>query len=448
MRERLLEHIREASLFEHSGLALLAVSGGPDSVALLYLMHDLAPTLDLHLTVAHVDHGMVAESGAVARQVEELARDLQLPSVLKTLSLGPDVSETVAREARYAALRNIQRTLGARYLVTAHHGDDQVETVLYRFLRGSGMAGLAGIPVSGEAGLVRPLLQFTKSELVVWLADRWPVFADPSNYDERHDRAWMRHRLIPQLRDRFGDEVVDAIRQVGERAAEDREAWTHLLHALPELEMEKKSQMIVVARGPLARYHKTLSQAVLRAIVRAAGGSIGTSLARRLHDFVTTGKSGRVLQLGNGYEAELNFGRLRIIRPSGPGGGGERAQQIGWGIGPQGSANWEGWLFSWRRGATEDVVRSSFSTWVTLGGGSIRPVLPGDRIIPLGGEGHRKVRRLLMEAHIPARDRSAYPVVVRGSNILWIPGICRSAESIPRPGEPGVRLDAYAAESS
>jgi len=158
LRTRLLDHLRQTALFGRPGLALLAVSGGPDSVALLDLMHLVGPEFELELAVGHVEHGIQCETQQAAEQVRELAQRYSVPCYCEILSLGAGTSETTAREARYSALRGMQERVHARYVVTAHQRDDQVETVLYRFLRGSGIAGLAGIPARKNSPVVNWLL--------------------------------------------------------------------------------------------------------------------------------------------------------------------------------------------------------------------------------------------------------------------------------------------------
>src|SRR5690242_170802 len=178
---RLARHIARARLFHAPGGAVVAVSGGADSVALLDLLHGLAPTLGLTLVVAHADHGIASDSRTVGRSVRALAERYGLPFELGLLRLGPGATETAARAARYAWLREVQRRHDARYLVTAHQQDDQIETILLRLLRGSAPAGLAGIAARSRGGLVRPLLPFTKRELAAHAAARGlPVYDDPA----------------------------------------------------------------------------------------------------------------------------------------------------------------------------------------------------------------------------------------------------------------------------
>src|SRR5437660_1545093 len=176
--DRFATHLRDARLLSRGGVAIVAVSGGGDSLALLDLLRGVAPELGLALVAAHADHGIRADSRTVGQSVAKIARDLGLPFELGALALGPDASETVARRARYAWLRQVQRQHGARYLLTAHHRDDQIETVMLRVLRGTAPAGLAGIRPRSRGGLVRPLLPFSRAELLAYVAARGLPYHD------------------------------------------------------------------------------------------------------------------------------------------------------------------------------------------------------------------------------------------------------------------------------
>ncbi len=449
LADRLRRHLRETGLFPEAGRALLAVSGGPDSVAMLDLFAVVAPALKLELAVAHVDHGIAAESGTVAQQVEQLAQRYGLPCRVARLELGSGASETQARRARYRALRELQRELDCRYLVTAHHADDQVETVLYRLLRGTGIAGLAGIPARAAKGLVRPLLPFRRGELEAWLGQREAELAtgralhsDPANLDERHDRSWVRHRLLPLVRERFGPVAERRLADVARHAGSERRAWAAALRSLPELEFRAARGAVEVARLPLARYDNTLSEALLRALAREVGCVLGPRRSVRLLRFVRSSSSGRVMQLGSGWTAELSFGRVRIAPLAREAVAGV---SVACGGEPEGLVQWNEWEVRWCQDTAGTPLRRSFTTWVTAGESSVRSVASGDRMVPLGGVGRRKVRRLLMEARVPFRERDAYPVLVRREAVLWIPGICRSRDAVPRPGEPAVRIEARAA---
>src|SRR3989442_6297175 len=202
--ERVRAHMQRRRLFREPGTAIVAVSGGADSAALLDLLSGVARDLGLQLVVAHADHGIQMESGKVGKMVRDLAASYGLPFELTELKLGPDTTETEARRARYAWLREVQRRRGAKYLVTAHHQDDQIETIVLRALRGSAPAGLARGAQRGRGGLVRPPLPVTRPELVEDATARGlPIADEPAKREPRHPRARVRATLLPLVASRL-----------------------------------------------------------------------------------------------------------------------------------------------------------------------------------------------------------------------------------------------------
>lgn len=442
--ERVKDYALREGLFPDPGLALVAVSGGPDSVALLDLMVRLGPELGLELAVAHVDHGIAADSARVAQSVSELARHYGLALHSRRIELGSEASETRAREARFAALGEMQLETGARYIVLGHHADDQLETVLLRFLRGSGVAGLAGIPAKAEGGLVRPLLDFGRDELRGWLEGarrerglKIPIHHDPANVDERHDRSWLRSKVVPVLRERFGTRLSQRLAAAARHAASERRAWGALLRGLPELGFRHLQGGIEVARTPFEKYDKLLSEALLRAMGREVGLVVGPKTSARLLRFVLSAQSGRHAEVGKGWQLEVVFDRLRLVR--------EMAEvpptEVVCGGSERGVVLWGAWELGWRVEPAGVLERRSWTTWITPGEAVLRAPVRGDRVVPLGGVGSRPVRRLLMEARVASGSRDRYPVVVRGREVLWIPGVCRGGVALPRTGERALRLD-------
>jgi tRNA(Ile)-lysidine synthetase-like protein len=436
LADRFHAHLRRRRLFPGPGTVLVAVSGGPDSVALLDLLAGAAADLKLRLVVAHADHGIHPESGTVAEAVARLAARYRLPCEVGCLDLGAGTSETVARRARYAWLDATRRRIGAKWLATAHHKDDQAETVLLRALRGSAPAGLAGIPARTRTGIVRPLLPFTRAELAAHTHARGlPVHDDPANADPRHLRSWLRSAVLPTLVARLGVRVRDDLVRVGRRAAAERRAWAAALDRLPGLDLRVDTDGFDVARAPLREYDASLAVAVLRAAARRAGLVLGPRRARRL--VTLAGRpSGRRLTLGGAWTAEVAFDRLRVRRDSAPAARAVAARSE-WG-----NAEFGGFALCWAPAtAPRQIERAAWRTWIQGDGWVVRPPRPGDVIEPLGGVGRRPLRRLLMEARVPRSERGGWPVVARGETILWVPGICRSAAEVPAPGTRAVRVD-------
>lgn len=176
----------------------LAVSGGPDSLALLLLAHAAMPG---EIAVASVDHGLRPEAADEVAFVREVCAVLDIPFTPLRIQVGAGNLQAKAREARYAALTDWVRERGLGALATAHHADDQAETLVMRLARGSGLSGLAGVRAAsilsdGETPLLRPLLDWRQAELerVVEAAGLDPV-RDPSNSDRNFDRVRVRQAL-------------------------------------------------------------------------------------------------------------------------------------------------------------------------------------------------------------------------------------------------------------
>lgn len=187
-----------APLWAGQGKLGIAVSGGPDSLALLLLAQAALPG---RVAAATVDHGLRAANADEARMVAALCERLDIPHATLSVTLAAGNVQAEARAARYAALAEWMAAAGLAALATAHHADDQAETLLLRLNRGSGAAGLAGVRARGlvpgtRLPLVRPLLGWRRAELAELVAAAGLTPADdPSNRDDRFDRARIRKSL-------------------------------------------------------------------------------------------------------------------------------------------------------------------------------------------------------------------------------------------------------------
>ncbi len=413
---------------------LLAVSGGTDSLALLHLLHETRTAHRLELVVAHADHGIHPDSALVARRVFEAGSALGLPVVVGRLELGPGTSETRAREARHEWLRRARAAEGADAVAFAHHRDDQVETILMRVLAGSGPAGLAGMrPRQGDS--IRPLLGFSRAELSAYLAARGVAgWDDPANLDPAHDRSWLRTVVLPLLADRSPG-VPERILRVGRQAEGDRRAWSAVLDTLPGLDVRSGAGRISVAALPLATYDSALAVALIQAVARRVGCVLGAGRAGRVLELMRRGQSGRTVELGGGWNAELAFGRLAFFRV-------RSAPSPILLAGASGQVEWGGWRVSWSRGPALALHRrDGWVGWFIGQGAILRPPRVGDRLAPLGGTGHRAVARLLQDARIERSRRSAWPLVELGGEVAWIAGVCRGRAHLPGEGDDALRIE-------
>lgn len=230
---RTINHtLKSHNLFPENSRILVACSGGPDSMALLYLLQDIAT--HRHTTykigVAIVDHCIRPESKDEVLWLQHQVEELGLPFYSATFDV-PCLSkehkkseETIGRQVRYQWLNEIAQSEGYDYISVAHHKDDQAESILAHIIRGSGLNGLTGMSVvQSEYAIpvVRPLLDVTKEDLLAYIGTKHISYCvDSTNEDVRYQRNRIRHRIIPEL-EAVNPAVVDAIVRLGSSVNED-----------------------------------------------------------------------------------------------------------------------------------------------------------------------------------------------------------------------------------
>jgi tRNA(Ile)-lysidine synthase len=224
MIKRIRKTISECSLLEQGDHVLIAVSGGPDSVALLRVMVILSSEYELRLTTAHLNHGL---RGAEAQReegfVKELCAGLGIACLCKTVDIGMLQKgrgmslEQIGREERYRFLDEAAETCGAGKIATGHHRDDQAETVLMNLLRGCGPEGLKGILPMREGRIIRPLLHVGRAEILVFLnREGLQYMTDSSNLNPLFLRNRIRHEFIPELAQKYNPGIVEALSHTAE----------------------------------------------------------------------------------------------------------------------------------------------------------------------------------------------------------------------------------------
>ena len=260
---------------------LVGVSGGVDSVVLLDLLAELAgrKRRRYRLTVAHLDHGLRAESAEEADFVESLARSRWLPIVRERIEVRVQADaagegvEHAAREARYAFFRRAAGNAHATAVALGHHADDNAETILFRLFRGTGLRGLAGIPPVRALGrnlrVVRPLLDFPRERLLAWARSRnlsWRE--DPSNEDPVYRRNVLRHELLPLVRRTVNPDARQAVLRLADQAQQAERFVQRCARAvLAESLSHRQSDRALIESGRLAVEPDIVRTTALRLIL-------------------------------------------------------------------------------------------------------------------------------------------------------------------------------------
>lgn len=428
---------------------LAAVSGGTDSTVLLYALARLRDEgrLPGPLRACHVDHGVRPDSRQNAQHVVDLCDRLDVPISVHRLQFETDrPGEDALRQGRYRALQEVARTHGAGMLVTAHHADDNLETVLFRMLRGTGPRGLAGIPESRWLGrgdhsllLVRPLLRTRRTTLTAVLqALGAAAYEDTSNRDLSYARNRIRHETMPQLRQSLGiglDVALMTVASTARAATEIVEAQG--LRILSQRARHKTAwrcelDLRDVDEDSLPFVEDALRQA--HVALHPHGEAPSTAWLSRVLALLEQPDGKRVAGRG-GLLAERIRDGLLLVDP-------DRA-------GPPPNAADGGQLFAWdggrqRFGATEWSLQAFEHPLPPLvpspsEAGRLRALLDprqatlpwrlrtrreGDRFHPLGSAQPVELRRFLQSRHVPRFDRDRLPLLVDAADrILWVPGV-------------------------
>ncbi len=322
----LLREVTRAPAPPPGSTVVAAVSGGADSVALLRLLHALAPGRGWSLVVATLDHGMRGEHGAADRRfVEELAGALELPcaSERKSLPRGPRRGlEEPAREARHAFLRDVAGTHGASAITLGHTLDDQAETVLLRLGRGAGRTGISSM-ARWRPPLWRPLLGVRRARLRAFLARIGQKFRqDETNEHRDARRNRIRHEVLPALEAALGPAAPRALARYAEIAREEDSLLDTLAEPhRPRLQLREDGS-VAFERRPLANLPSPLLRRILRRVLiewNAAPRGFGERSWRALEDLVLARGHGRELHLPGRCRAIRERDWIVLVRdPGGP----------------------------------------------------------------------------------------------------------------------------------
>ena len=425
MQDRVLKTITRFGMLAPGQRVGVAVSGGADSVCLLHLLHELAPRWTLRLSVIHVDHGIRgAASHEDARFVQELAECFGLPFHLKEAdvpAMGGNLEQT-ARDVRQETYLHLLRAGLVDRIATGHTRSDQAETVLYRFLRGSGLAGLSGIlPITRE-GLVRPLLYVTRTEVRNWLRDNGISWReDESNQDRSYVRNRIRHELLPQLRSEFNPGLDEVLANTAEVTRDENEWLRTHVPPLPSGGVLRVSDLQNRAAG-----RRLVRQAI--EAVRGDLRQIGFEHVEEVLDMAAA-KAGHGRVQVPGAEIVRSFDRIRVGTKEGarpefcvsvqvpgsvelPDGSGRidlRFITVG-GESPQMYdilVHELDWLNVTSRPAQGTALLE------------LRNWRPGDQYRRVGDSHERKIKSLFQQARVPSWDRQFWPILTFGGRIVW-----------------------------
>jgi len=434
MLSRVAQTIRRYRMFERGQNVGVAVSGGADSVCLLHVLLELAPQLDLRLTVLHLNHGLRGEESCQdERFVRELATSLGLTALIRAVNVSavPDNLEQAARHARLDFFRQQISAGSVARVATGHTSNDQAETVLFRFLRGSAGAGLAAIRPATSDGIVRPLLDVSRAEVEGYLRERAiPWRDDSSNLSRQFARNRIRHELLPKLAAEWNPAIVETLHRTADWALAEEEYWEPEISRLASQFLLDRDGVVLVRAEVLRQLPLAVARRLVRRAMERVKGSLNGVDFGHIAAVVRLACSplghGRVQAAG--VEAERSLDWLRFATPLAahkiP--GDYRLAAPVPGIVPVPGTGLALSLELIEKAETiapSESVYNGDQGWVDWGALSgtleIRNWRPGDQYQPKGSAAEEKLKTLFQRARIPRWERRHWPVLTDGSALVW-----------------------------
>lgn len=432
---RVARSIREQRLFASGDTIIVALSGGADSTALLDLLSRL-PGLSPRLVAAHLNHCLRGlESDRDEEFVRSLAEQYRIPLECRRV----DVKERSRREqlnledagrrARIGFLSELRDSWHATAVALAHHADDQAETVLMRLLRGAGPGGLAGMPYRNGRKFIRPLLGVTRAELAAYLAERGLAWReDASNQDTAFLRNRIRHDLLPLL-EQYNPSIRERLAATAAVLSDEHHLLNQLTKEVVDRACTKDGDTFTCSVKHLTEQPPALRRRFLRLLLERLAGNLDHFTGRHIEameHLLDSPRPNAVLNLPQRITVLREYGSLVLRRTfeTPPTATGELA------ITGTGHYQLPGGASLTLTSVPASAVAEPLAADTALFNPDrnpfpwhVRMFQNGDRIVPFGMAGSKKVKELFIEAKVPRSQRRSIPLLFCGDALLWVCGL-------------------------
>jgi len=423
---------------------IVAVSGGPDSMAMLNLLATFRQTLPFTPVAVYIHHGLrPREAEDEERLVRDRAESLGLPSIIRSAPVKEYAAkrrlslEHAGRELRYGILREIAEQHGAVRIAVAHTADDQAEEILLRLVRGTGTKGLSGMTVLRPEGIIRPLLTSTKKEIFDYLNDKGiPFCEDSSNRDLRFLRNRIRHHLLPLLARDYNPNIGETLRHTAAILGGEEDFLAEKTSEIRPSILKKEGADLRLDVDLFIKLHIALQRRLLENALWLIGTPPRFSSIEQARSLINKGQEGSQLHLGYGLRLIKEEGFLQFIFPKGK-------KHWRGSIPEMNASKWNiiipsfGTFFIEALNATVEVTEQERTENASLQGTDtdfldldkisfpliVRSARPGDRFHPLGAPGSKKVADFLGDKKISRQMRGSIPVLESDGGIAALLGL-------------------------
>ncbi|MGL5244994.1 MAG: tRNA lysidine(34) synthetase TilS, partial [Sarcina sp.] len=440
MINKVKKFIEDNSMINKGDKVLVALSGGPDSVCLLYILHKLKGFFDLELYAAHINHCLRGENALedenYCKEIcERLGVELSIKRVdINNIAKSQAIStEMAGREERYKFFNEVRKKFNIDKIAIAHNANDQAETVIMRALRGSGIEGLVGIKAIRDNLYIRPILSLTREEIENYCdSEKLNPRIDESNFQEIYSRNKIRLRAIPFIEENFNANIIHTLNRLAYSCSKDVEFIEDIVNERYNKYCERLNESIFIKNEAFIEKESILTRIIKKAFMNISGKHNNFEM-KHIYDVITLqkGKTGKSIHITNGVIAINEYGKIKLILNSYKKSNKKQKQYIEVKLKDNDTTiindncfgNFEFYIEKNKSKeinfGDEFVKYFNYDNIYNIG---IRFRKDGDRIIPLGMKTSKKLKDIFIDKKIPKDERDKIPLLMLNDKIAWIIG--------------------------
>jgi tRNA(Ile)-lysidine synthase len=436
IKKRFLNYIEKNNLIRNGDGIVVGLSGGPDSICLLHLLCSIKEEMNLKIAAAHINHMFRGEDADEDQKFSrEICKSLDVDFFWKKIDVGNYAkenglsSETAGREIRYDFFCEIMNRLDFSKIATAHNANDQVETILMRIMRGTGLEGLGGIPVKREDRYIRPILFMKREEVEQYCAiHELNPRIDGTNLEKLYSRNKVRLDLIPYMKKNFNEDIIETINRMSLLLQEDNKFILGEVDSCYKESCFSEKDKIVISKKAF-EYNSSIINRIIRKAIRDVNGDSYDVEMKHIIEVIELSKleTGKKIDLPRNICAENVYGDIHISLKKATMGTCYNNIILNKEELDDNEVIFEDYIIKFKVVHNEKNInlhqnnKIKYFNYDSINGNIIiRRRKNGDKIIPLGMRGNKKLKDIFIDMKIPKEERDLVPIIQFDENIAWI----------------------------
>ena len=444
MYKKVLTYIEENNLIKSGDRILVALSGGPDSVCLLYILIKLREILGIEIGAAHLNHMLRGEDALGDEEyVNKLCKDLNIPCYIKQVDINKYArenklsSEMAGRSVRYDFFDEIISKYGFNKIATAHNANDQAETILFRLMRGTGLEGLGGIKVSRDNKIIRPILCLSRNEVEDYIEkEGLNPRIDKTNFEKVYNRNKIRLDILPYIKKHFNADIVQTLNRMSTLLQKDNDYLERSAYKYYEKNCLKSKEHFILKKELFNEEEAITSRVIRNALTEYSKSNYDFEM-KHISEIIHLARknSGKKIDLPNKIYAENIYGDIYIKKRIKK----QKIDNKNEIVINKNDIN--GKKVEFHNYKLEfsiidnnnliykkNSLKKFFDFDLIENFIVIRKRKDGDKMIPLGMKGTKKIKDIFIDAKVPKEQRDYIPIIEFDNNIAWLTGIKVSDE--------------------